>query len=145
MRWTALVLAAALVACGGDSTGPKTPSVEGSWHYAMTNLTGGGFSCNSSGTTLTFTQDGTTFSGSYAGGTITCFDGTDTYSGDFGSGAVVTGTLSGQTVAYDFDTSDWHNSGTVEGTSMNGTVTMRISDPSGSTTILHGTWAAAKQ
>jgi hypothetical protein len=111
----------------------------------MTNLTGGGLSCNSSGTTLTITQSGTTFSGSYAGGAITCFDGSQTYIGDFGEGTLVTGSLSGQSIAYDFDTSAWHNSGAIEGTSMSGAVTMRIIDPSGRTVVLRGTWAAVKQ
>jgi hypothetical protein len=145
MRWMTLALVSALVACSDDSTGPKTPSVAGAWRYTMTNLTGSGLSCGSSGTMLTITQRGTALSGSYAGGAITCFDGRDTYAGDFGSGTVVTGSVSGQSVAYDFDNSAWHNAGTVDGASMTGAVTMRILDPSGRTVVLRGTWAAAQQ
>jgi hypothetical protein len=49
-----LVLAAMLFtmsACGGDSTGPDTPKVDGTWTLSLTNMSGSGMSCDWTGST----------------------------------------------------------------------------------------------
>jgi len=135
---------AALLAACGDGTGVNALNLSGNWVYSTSNLASGGVTCNSSGTALTISQQGGTFSGSYNGGTISCFSSGGSFSGDVGSGTVVNGSLNGTGVSFDLDTGDWHNSGNVSGNSMSGTVTVRLVVNS-STVILTGSWAAARQ
>lgn len=44
-----------LAGCGSDSTGPKVPDISGTWTLSLTNLSGSGISCSSSGTTMLLT------------------------------------------------------------------------------------------
>ena len=60
-----------------------------------------------------------------------------------GSGTVVSGTLSGNSVTFNLDTSDWHNSGTISGSSMSGSVTVQL-NVSGTIYFLSGTFGAAR-
>ncbi len=131
-----------LVACGGDSSGPGT-NLTGSWLYSVSNLTTGGLTCASSGTTLSITQTGNTFSGSYSGGTLTCTTASGTTSVLIGTGTVVSGSLSGNTVSFNLDTSDWHNVGTLSGGSMSGTVTVLLT-LNGTNYTLTGHFGAAR-
>jgi len=147
----ASVAVLAIVSCGGGgdaSTGPPTPTnanIAGSWNYSASNLSGAGFTCNVNGTILNFTQSGATFTGTYSGGTLTCTaPGLPTFSEPLGNGIVATGTVNINNVSFDFDTSDWRNTGTVSGNSISGTAVVRISD--GSTTYtLNGSFAATKR
>jgi hypothetical protein len=59
------------------------------------------------------------------------------------SGTIVNGSVNGTSVAFDFDTSDWHQGGTVSGNSMNGTVTIQLQVDT-SQLELGGNWSAAK-
>ena len=136
-----------LLACSGDSTmgpdGPSTAQVGGVWTYAASNVAGGGASCTVTNLRLTFVQSGTTFSGSYSGGTMTCAaEGESATIGPF-QGTVVNGTIDGNRVSFDLDTQDWHNSGTLSGSSMSGQVTVRIDLGDGPIT-LSGSWSAAR-
>lgn len=140
---TALTL---LAACGGDATGPTQANVGGVWSLSLTNLSGSGISCSTSGTTMTLSQTGTTFSGSYGGGSITCFGSGESFSSPFGSGSVVNGVVSGYNVSFDLDSPDFALTGTESGASMSGTCTLRadLGAPYGVIT-LSGNWGAARQ
>lgn len=135
-----------LNACGGDSTGPKTPKVDGTWSLTLTNMSGSGVSCNWSGATMTLAQNGTNFSGSYSGGTLTCTSGGESASGSVGSGAVINGTVSGNSVSFQLDSPDMPLTGTITDRSMSGTGILRydFGEPYGVVT-LNGNWGAAKR
>lgn len=144
-----LVLVAALFtlgACGSDSTGPVTPKVDGRWNLSLTNVSGSGISCSWSGASMNLVQSGETFSGTYGGGTITCSGGGESFSGQMGSGSVVNGSVSGNSVSFQLDSPDYPFSGTISGSSMSGTCSLRydLGDPYGVIT-LSGNWGAAKQ
>ena len=145
----AVVAAILVAACGKDATSPtapnvpSVPSVAGQWSYSTTNISAGGLTCSSSGTTLTITQQGTSFSGSYGGGTLTCSSAGGSQSAPIGTGIVLNGTISGSSVTFDLDTSDWHNGGTINGNSMSGTATIRVV-VGGVLYTLTGTWGASR-
>jgi hypothetical protein len=134
-----LVLCA--IACS-DSTGPKNANVGGSWTYAVTNLVGGGLSCTAGGTTVNITQSGNTFSGSYNGGTLSC---NSAGSFSIGSGTVANGTVAQNAVSFAFDTQDWTNSGTLSGSSVSGTTTVRLVESTGQTVVLTGNFSMVRQ
>ncbi|HET8836269.1 MAG TPA: hypothetical protein VFN08_16175 [Gemmatimonadales bacterium] len=61
-------------------------------------------------------------------------------------GIIVNGTIDGNAIAFDLDTQDFHQTGSVSGSSMSGTARWTF-DLGGSTgiVVLNGNWAAAKQ
>jgi len=130
---------------GGDSTGPSNARVGGAWTFTATNLSGSGVSCAFGGAPMTLTQSGTTFSGTYGPGTMTCTAGGQPVSGQF-QGTIVNGTVDGNAVAFDLDTQDFHQTGSVNGNSMSGTARWTF-DLGGSVgvVVLNGNWSAAKQ
>lgn len=140
-RFAPLLLAFA-VACGGDSSGPNI-NLTGSWLYSTSNLSGSGLSCSSGGTTLAITHQGASFSGTYNGGTITCTGGGVTQSAGIGVGSIVSGALTGNSVTFDLDTSDWRNTGSVTGNSMSGSLTVRLVVDN-VTHTLTGNWGASR-
>jgi hypothetical protein len=132
-----------LAGCGGDS-GPKNANISGSWTYTVTNLVGGGITCNTSGTTLQLNQSGTTFSGSYSGGTITCSaPGVAPETAPIGTGDIIDGAIGVSDVSFDLDTSDWSNTGTLVGNSMSGTAVVFVTDGTTSATLT-GHFAAVR-
>ena len=136
------------LACGGDDgTGPADADVSGTWSATVADLTGGGSSCSSTDpTSLTLTQTGGTFSGSYSGGEVACTGSSGTFSFPVGSGAVVNGTVNGASVSFDLDSPDFHQSGTVNGSSMSGPATWNcFFGPATGVVTLTGTWHAARQ
>lgn len=139
-------LALAMAACSGDSggsMGPVIPQVAGTWTYSATNIAGSGASCSVTGLTLTVNQTAETFTGSYSGGSMTCSgNGESATLGPF-QGTIVSGSISGNSVSFDLDTQDWRNTGTINGSSMSGTVTVRFDLGSGPIT-LSGNWSAAR-
>jgi hypothetical protein len=144
-RTFALLAVALLVSVGcSDSSGPKNADVSGSWTYNATNLQGGGLSCNASGTSMTFTQLGATFSGTYSGGSISCTGAGGSATLPVGTGVVAGGTVSGSSVVFNFDTQDWANTGTLSGATIAGTVVIRV--VSGTTSVvLTGSFSAVKR
>ena len=148
MAVSAALAAILVAACGKDAASPtapnvpSVPSVAGQWSYSTTNISAGGITCSSSGTTLTITQQGTSFSGSYGGGTLTCSSSGGSQSLPIGTGIVLNGSVTGSAVAFDLDTSDWHNGGTINGNSMSGTATIRVV-VGGVLYTLTGTWGAS--
>jgi hypothetical protein len=142
MKRLALIGFALALSASSDSTGPKNVNVAGSWTYSVTNLVGGGLSCNTGGTTVTIAQSGTTFSGTYTGGTLSCNS-----LGDFaiGTGTVANGTVSDNAVAFDFDTQDWANTGSASGNTISGTATVRLVTSSNQTIILTGNFSMVKR
>ena len=144
-----LALAIALVGCGGDdNSGPSTPAnVAGAWTASLSNLSGGGVSCSSSAPTqLSLDQTGSTFTGSYQGGEMTCIGPGGTSSFAITPGTVINGTVEGNSITFDLDTPDAHQTGTVSGNSMSGTARWRLDlgAPIGVLT-LNGNWGAARQ
>lgn len=148
MRRFFCIAVVGVLACGGDNgTGPTATDVTGAWSTSLSNMSGGGVSCNSTAPTqLTLNQAGTSFSGSYSGGELFCSGPGGTGSIPVGSGSVINGTLSGGNLSFDLDTPDFHHTGSVSGTSMSGTAqwTMDFGIPVGVVT-LNGSWGAAKQ
>ena len=151
-----LVAVFALVGCGGDGrttgpTGPQIPNISGSWTYNATNVSGTvqgiGVSCRFEDITLSINQTGTTFTGQTSGGAGTCSLGV---LGDVGPdpldpATIVSGQITGNSVTFDFETSDWRNTGTISGNSMSGTVTVRVDFGAGiGVLVLTGNWAAAR-
>ena len=149
MAVSAALAAILVAACGKDAASPtapnvpSVPSVAGQWSYSTTNISAGGITCSSSGTTLTITQQGTSFSGSYGGGTLTCSSSGGSQSLPIGTGIVLNGSVTGSAVAFDLDTSDWHNGGSINGNSMSGTATIRVV-VGGLLYTLTGTWGASR-
>lgn len=139
------LLAALLVlasACSKDSTGPSIPNVAGSWN-ADWNFTVNGVNCHmAGGLPLSLNQTGTSFSGQFASGTFACTDGS---SATFSNGTVVNGNLNGNTVTFDLDTPDQHQTGTITGSTMSGNATWRYTDPTtGAVQTKFGTWGASR-
>ena len=139
-KFFSLFLTLAAVACS-DSTGPKNANVSGSWTYSVSNLSGGGLSCNATGTAVTISQTGTTFTGSYSGGTLNCGS---VGSVGVGTGTVANGTVTNNAVTFNFDTQDWTNTGTVSGNSLAGTTTVRLVLTGGQTVVLTGNFSMVK-
>jgi hypothetical protein len=140
---TAVLIAAFAAACGDDATGPSVPNVAGSWIYAATNVTAGSVTCSFTNVNMTLTQSGTSFSGTYSGGLLSCTGPGGTISEQIGGGPISAGTISGTTVTFDIDSSDWRNTGTIAGSSMTGTVVVRIV-VEGSTVTLTGNFSASR-
>jgi hypothetical protein len=138
-------LAVLITACGDDDpSGPTIPNVAGSWTYSATNITGGGVTCSFTNVPMTLAQTGTTFTGAYAGGLLACAGPGGSFSEQVAGGSVATGTINGNAVTFDLDNSDWHNTGTISGATMSGTVVVKIND--GTTTFtLAGEFTATRQ
>lgn len=154
MRSKLLAAAGALLilaGCSGDSqsgpTGPQHANVAGSWTYNATNLSGTvmGFAmtCNIEGMTLNLTQTGTSFGGTCGPSIITCFGGGVQVDDTLPGSVVVNGLVNGNNVQFDIETSDYHNTGTMSGSSMSGTVSIRL-DLGDEVVTLTGNWAAAQ-
>ena len=77
------------------------------------------------------------FNGQYGRGTMACSDGT---SQAFTSGTILNGTIQGNTVTFDLDSPDYHQTGTVVSgnASMSGSATWRFIDPSTGTINTYG-------
>jgi hypothetical protein len=135
-----MALGLMLSACG-DSTGPKSPNLAGSWSYNATNLAGGGLSCSVSGVIVSISQTDNTFTGTYSPGTLSCVSAG---SAAFSGGTVVNGTITGTGVNFNFDTQDWAHNGSLSGNSVSGTTTMRLVLSGGQTLVMNGTFAMAK-
>jgi len=139
------LLALGLAACGGDkSTGPSDADIGGSWRITFTNMSGFGVSCNSNAFPLQITQSGSTFTGSYGLGTFTCTGPGGSTSVDV-EGVVVNGTVDINAVAFDLDTQDAHQTGSVSGNSMSGTAWWRLDLGGGQIITFNGNWSAVKQ
>ena len=147
----AVALLPALTACGGDDdsgpTGPSTAQIAGSWTYAFSNITGSSgttnATCSAGNVSIDIDQTGSTFTGSYFAPSLTCTSPSGTVTDGPFAGAIVNGSINGTAVSFDFDTSDWRQTGTVSGNSMNGTVTVRF-QVDASQLVLSGNWSAAR-
>jgi hypothetical protein len=143
MRKLLIGLLVIAVGCGGDSTGPRA-DISGRWTYNATNVAGSGVSCNISSVSMTLAQSGSTFTGAVASGLVTCSASGSSFSDNLGNDVVANGQINGNAVQFDIGTSDVHNTGTVSGNSMSGTISLRVN--TGSTTVvLTGNFAAVKQ
>ena len=79
-----------------------------------------------------------------SGGTLTCSAGGAPQTYTIGSGTIGNGTISGSSVTLDLDTSAWRSTGTVNGNSMSGSVTMHVL-VNNTTYSLTGNWVATRQ
>lgn len=145
---SALLLTGAIcasAACSGDATGPEAPSLSGRWTFNASNMSGSGMSCNLSAVALNISQQGNTFTGTYSGGRLTCTAGGQVLTQDWGSGTVVNGSVNGNSIAFDFDTSDYRQTGTLSGNSISGNGVWRedLGAPYGVVT-LNGSFSAAR-
>jgi hypothetical protein len=140
----AIPLALGLSLGCSDSSGPDNDVVAGTWAYSTTNVQGSGASCSSTGTILTLVQTGVTFSGTYAGGTLSCTTPLGPVTQQIPTGVVANGTISGSSVSFNFDTSDWSNTGSISNTTMTGTLVVRVTF-GGTSAVLTGSFTATKQ
>ena len=130
-----------LVSCS-DATSPKA-NLSGQWTYNISNASGSGISCNVTGVTLSLTQSGSTFTGTTSGGLISCSGPGGTASEGLGGDVVANGQVNGNAVQFDISTQDIHNSGTLSGNSISGTVTLRFAS-GGVTFVLNGNFTAVR-
>ncbi len=147
-----LLIISLFLACGdgdggGDGDGmmgPTTPNVAGTWSYGISSLSGGGTTCFASGTTMNLiNQSEMTFTGTYSGGFFICgFVELFVADGTVRNGSIT----SDSAVSFDLGLSAWHNSGTISGDSMSGTVTVPVDlgPPVGRITM-SGTFAGIRQ
>lgn len=119
-----------------DSSGPERPDVSGAWNYSASNMTGGGLSCSLSGLAMTLSQAGATFTGVTTSGRMSCTGAESFTTRTFN---VASGAIAGASVNFDFDTQDWHHTGTLNGNTMSGSVTFRVG-----TTTLAGQFSATR-
>lgn len=141
--WLALVICGVgLAACSGDSTGSSGPQVAGVWRLDITNFNSGPVSCLDTGVTMTLQQAGESFSGTYSGGQFKCSSAVGSDSAPT-SGKVVHGSLSGTSVQFDLDTTAWHQTGTISGTTMSGLVNATLV-VGGTPITIAGDWTATK-
>jgi len=149
MRRLSVVLLAAALACGGESssTGPSNANVTGAWSASFINFAGSGITCNATGIIMQLTQTDTSFSGTYAGGTYVCKgpSGAVQVAGG-GNGTIINGIVNGAAVSFDVDTPNAHYTGTVSGLSLSGqgAETLNFGGTIGLVT-LSGSWGAVKQ
>jgi len=136
-----------LTACGADGgSGPAARDVRGNWTYNASGINAGGpNSCAVSGTTITISsQSGSSFSGVYNLGLVICTGPGLNDTTPVGSGAVVSGVVAGDSVRFNFDNTDWRNFGSIAGSTMSGTVNVRLTI-GGSAAVAAGNWTAVKQ
>jgi hypothetical protein len=135
-----------IVGCGDDSAGPESTAiptgVTGSWSYSTT-VTTTGVSCTISGAALSLKQSGNTFTGTYTG-VISC-SGSSGGGGGSARGTVVSGIVSGSAIQFDFDNTQWHQTGTLDGNNMSGNVNAHILDANGAPMLLTGSWSAVRK
>jgi hypothetical protein len=151
-RFILVVLACALVACSGDSTAPQQTGVAGQWIYRVNQLTdGGAVACTMINVdTLTLNRSTVSIAGTYSGGAISCRSGEDIETVGLVTGAVVNGTVDAmvsgaQNVSFDLGGAYWHQSGSLTGDRMSGTLTIDHGF-AGHLGNLHltGTWTAIR-
>jgi hypothetical protein len=139
--------AVVMVACGGDDgTGPGPANVGGTWSVSVSDLIGSNESCNTTTPIqITLIQEQGTVTGSYSGGILTCTTPSQSFSTTLSSGSVANGELNGNNITFDLG-SNYHHTGTVEGSSMSGVAqwTYTFGQPTRVVTM-EGTWAATKQ
>jgi hypothetical protein len=146
-----VVLACIPLACSSDSVAPQASSVGGQWIYRVTALSDGAqVSCAMSvEDTLFLGRSAATVQGRYAGGRISC-SGADVEAINLVTGSVVNGTIDPmvrgtQNVTFDLDGATWHQTGSLSGDRMSGTLTVDylFAGKLGHT-LLAGTWSARR-
>jgi hypothetical protein len=139
------LLLLALAACGGDSPSePSDADIDGPWRISYSNLSGSGLTCGTPvAANLDLNQNGGAFTGSYGPLTLRCTDGNTSAEASF-EGVVANGTVDVNAVSFDLDTQDFHQTGTVSGTSMSGTARWVVDIGGGTTVTLNGNWSAVR-
>jgi hypothetical protein len=95
---------------------------------------------------ITLQQSTTTLSGYAGGGMLICTAPHGSFSSAISSGPVLNGQISGTKVSFDLGSPDFHQVGTVHGTSMGGTASWTFESGSASTLgTLTGSWTATRQ
>ncbi len=141
----ALVVAAALAACGSsDTTAPKTTGVSGNWTFQELLANAGiGLSCADSAT-ITLTQTGQTVAGTYTQ-TGVCSQGSQTIPNN-GNGSIVSGVVTGDSISFSEDGSCLYT-GTITGSPaarMAGKVDCPPNLAAGDSIDITGTWVMAR-
>ena len=147
MRNGELVTIACILGSGcsaSDGTGPTTShKMAGVWSYESRGLQDGhGTACTGSGTAMTLTQHGVTFTGQIEGGTLTCTTSGSSSSSNFGFGTVSAGSIVGDSVHFNVDGTSWRSWGAfVNDDSMAGQLNA-IYVYQGTQLILTGVWSS---
>lgn len=127
MRNTILSAAALAVFAGcGDSSGPEPLSVDGTWSYDVSDLTGPNVVCQLNDATTVFSQIRVQFSGTISGGTFSCTSGSETVSTELGGSAPITGTVEGTEVTFDIGAPSYRHIGTLSGEVISGQVMRQV-------------------
>src|SRR2546430_15044703 len=130
------------VACGGgDSTGPQVQNIAGTYNYSVPNLSAQGLTCRARAT-MVLTQHSASFAGTYTGDLVCTASGY--YDSTGSAGAVANGGISGDSVYFDFDKTNWHDMGVIAGGRLQGLVNVPIS-ANGTPMGLAGKFTATKQ
>ena len=148
LRILSVCLLSFLAACG-DSTGPSNASLQGTWRFSYSNLTGAfqgaTVTCGGGPFDFSITQTGSTFSGvQVSSARVTCsVQGTTVVDELIASETIVNGQISGSNVTFRLGSLAGQHSGTVTGTSMTGNAQWVFVE--GNTTLtLNGNFSAAK-
>jgi hypothetical protein len=106
---------------GGGGTAPEPVSLTGTWNYNATNLSGTiegiPITCDVLGARVSLVQTNAQLSGqTLAGGTVSCTaDGEEFSEPVTEGGEPVFGSISGNSVILNIVTTDWTNTGTLQG------------------------------
>ncbi len=145
MRIVAVLVLLTVVGCS-SSTAPPI-SLSGTWAYKVSNLTGGGWTCEEAVATMMVTQTGSILTGSVGDNLVCTIGAQSAFFGPY-SGTITGGTISGDQVSFDFQTLEaWTSTGTISGRTMSGNATVTLHDPYGAppTVVMSGQWSATKQ
>lgn len=108
-------------ACDAPTNPEARFRLEGSWVYAVPQITLGLQQCAILDLSVTLRQEGNRFAGETAGGTSTCVDGQPRPVGEF---PVTAGSIDGRRIAFHIAQGELRNEGTLSGdTLISGTVT----------------------
>lgn len=146
IRAVLCVAVSTVFAACASSTAPGGISIGGHWSVTVSSLSGGGHVCSGSMAT-NFAQSLNSFNGTYASNTITCTTaGGSVAIGPATTGNVTDGKVNGQSISYSLDGDPIQFTGTVNVSTMSGSVswTKDFGDGNGPVT-LSGSWSAQKQ
>ena len=141
-----------LTGCGseGPTAPPAPPTVGGIWSYVAPSLLGdflgSPLDCAYE-LEMDLVQSAMSFSGTYRNALLVCDLNGRTQPVDGGSGVVVNGTIEGNSVRFDIDAEDIQNTGTIDGDSMEGDVSIVlivIVSPDTDTVVVRGRWSAVR-
>ncbi|HUE97263.1 MAG TPA: hypothetical protein VMN39_11420, partial [Longimicrobiaceae bacterium] len=99
--------------------------VDGEWIYEAGSVGAGSVTCEVTGVTLSFDQEGSRFAGIAASGTLACSTEDGLVTRSLNGAPVTAGRVDGRRVRFDIGAGLLRHDGRVDGRSITGTVTIR--------------------